>query len=140
MKELDEADVLARTIYGEARGESLDGQEAIASVVLNRLAFSQAKGRYWWGNSIAEICRKPWQFSCWNENDVNYKIITDIKDNDERFKIAKRIALRALAGFIPDKTRGSTHYHTKNVRPKWSIGKIPAAIIGGHFFYNDIER
>ncbi len=42
-------DVLARTIYGEARGESISGMEAVASVVLNRVAFSKRRRRYWWG-------------------------------------------------------------------------------------------
>ena len=41
----DDVEILARTIYGEARGESLSGQEAIASVVLNRLAFAKKKGK-----------------------------------------------------------------------------------------------
>lgn len=136
----DDEDVLARTIYGEARGENLAGQEAIASVVLNRLAFSKGKGGYWWGNSISEICLKPWQFSCWNKNDVNYKVIQNATEDDKAFALAKRIARRAVVGILKDTTGKSTHYHTKNVRPKWSIGKIPAAEIGSHFFYNDIER
>ena len=84
-----------------------------------------------------------------NANYINYinkgnsfddKIITEVDENNDVFKLAKRIAQRAVSGFLPDKTRGSTHYHTKNIRPKWSIGKIPAAEIGSHFFYNDIER
>ena len=133
-------DILARTIYGEARGEPLKGQEAIASVVLNRLAISCKKGKYWWGNSIAEICLKPWQFSCWNKNDVNYKIITEISAENSAYKLAKRVAMRAISGLIEDATYGSTHYHNKKVRPSWSIGKIPAAVIGSQFFYNDIER
>lgn len=48
-----DTDILARTIYGEARGESISGQEAIASVILNRVAFAKRRGRYWWGNTIA---------------------------------------------------------------------------------------
>ena len=62
-----ETDILARTIYGEARGESISGMEAVASVVLNRVAFANRRGRFWWGNSIAEVCRAPKQFSCWNQ-------------------------------------------------------------------------
>jgi len=136
----DDADILARTIYGEASGEKLDGQEAVASVVLNRLRFAKQKGGWWWGNSIMQICLKPLQFSCWNANDVNREKIEKVSFEDKSFKLARRIALRAIAGLLKDKTRGSTHYHTKNIRPKWSIGKIPAAQIGSHFFYNDIER
>ena len=44
------ADTLARTIWGEARNESDTGMEAVAMVVLNRVAHAQkAGGKYWWG-------------------------------------------------------------------------------------------
>ena len=46
-------DVLARTIYGEARGESISGMEAVASVVLNREAFSKRRRRYWWKSAAS---------------------------------------------------------------------------------------
>lgn len=44
---MKDVDVLARTIFGEARGETVSGMEAVASVVMNRLAFSRRRGRYW---------------------------------------------------------------------------------------------
>lgn len=134
-----ETDILARTIYGEARGESIAGMEAVASVVLNRLAFSRRRGRYWWGNSIGEICRKKQQFSCWNPDDPNSRLIRKVADTDLIFCICRRIAHRAVSGLLEDNTSGATHYHAKKVRPAWSVGKIPCAEIGGHFFYNDIE-
>ncbi len=136
----EDIDTLARTIYGEARGESVSGQEAIAEVVMNRVHFSKRRGRYWWGNTVSEVCRYPWQFSCWNQEDPNYRVITRVPDTDLIFCICKRIAARAVAGTLEDKTCGATHYHTKNVRPAWSVGKIPCAEIGRHFFYNDIEE
>ena len=61
---MKDVDVLARTIFGEARGETVSGMEAVASVVMNRLAFSRRRGRYWWGNSVVDICQSPRQFSC----------------------------------------------------------------------------
>ena len=135
----EDIDILARTIYGEARGESLSGQEAVASVVLNRVKFAKCKGRYWWGNTIAEVCRCPWQFSCWNVNDPNYKILTQDLLADKSFQVCRRIALRAIGGVLSDQTCGATHYHLRSLRPKWSIGKIPCAEIGNHIFCNDIE-
>lgn len=39
---MKDVDVLARTIFGEARGETVSGMEAVASVVMNRLAFPAA--------------------------------------------------------------------------------------------------
>lgn len=38
------ADVLARTLYGEARGESVRGKEAVAAVVMNRVRRARAAG------------------------------------------------------------------------------------------------
>lgn len=134
-----DTDILTRTIYGEARGESISGMEAIASVVLNRVAFAKRKGRYWWGNSIAEVCQYPWQFSCWNANDPNCQKLKTVNETDITFCICKRIALRSISGLLTDETNCATHYHVKKMRPKWSIGKIPCAEIGHHIFYNDIE-
>lgn len=132
-------DILAKTIFGEARGEPLSGQEAVASVIMNRVSISQKKGRYWWGNSIAEVCQKPYQFSCWNLDDPNYKILLKANEDNPIFATCKRIARRAAAGLLEDRTSGATHYHVKWLRPKWSVGKIPCAEIGNHVFYNDIE-
>ena len=134
-----DVDILARTIYGEARGESISGMEAVASVVLNRAAFSKRRGHYWWGNTVADVCRQPWQFSCWNKNDPNYRLINSVGDTDIVFCICRRIAHRAISGLLEDATGGATHYHTRTSRPAWSVGHIPCAEIGHHFFYNDIE-
>ena len=133
-------DILARTIYGEARGESITGMEAISSVIINRVNFSKRKGRYWWGNTIKEVCLKPWQFSCWNDSDPNSKLIKSVDTDDKIFAICKRISQRAVAGLIKDNTSNATHYHTKSINPKWSIGKAPCAEIGSHLFYNNIEE
>ena len=60
---------LAKTIYGEARGENIETMLAVGWVVRNRL---QAK-RY--GNSYKDVVLQPKQFSCWNKDDPNYKVI-----------------------------------------------------------------
>ena len=134
-------DILAKTIWGEARGEPLAGQEAVAMVILNRVAFSRKRGgKYWWGNDIAGVCQKPRQFSCWNTDDPNYRKLLRVNDSDPVYAACKRIAGRAAAGLLEDKTCGATHYHARNVCPRWSIGKIPCAEIGSHVFYNDIEE
>lgn len=132
--------ILAKTIYGEARGEHITGKEAIASVILNRVKFSEQNGGYWWGNSIKEVCLKPWQFSCWNKNDPNYPKLMALGDTDDVYLICKRIASRAVSGLLRDNVCGATHYHTKKITPRWSVGKIPCATIGNHVFYNDIEK
>ena len=51
-------DILARTIWAEARGDGWEGMQAVASVVLNRV-----KQNSWYGKSIVAVCLFPWQFS-----------------------------------------------------------------------------
>ena len=48
-------DILARTIYGEARGEIDEGKRAVGLCILNRY-----KSKKWFSaNTIAEVCQKP---------------------------------------------------------------------------------
>jgi spore germination cell wall hydrolase CwlJ-like protein len=135
----DAVDVLARTIYGEARGESVRGQEAVAAVIVNRAALAARRGGWWWGDDIASVCRKPYQFSCWNKGDPNRARIEAVGEGDPVFQTCLRIARRAVAGTLDDPTRGATHYHTKAVYPPWARGRAPCAEIGQHLFYNDVE-
>ncbi|TCS61682.1 cell wall hydrolase [Varunaivibrio sulfuroxidans] len=132
-------DILARTLYGEARGESLAGKEAIAAVVINRVARAKTRGGYWWGDTIAEVCQKPWQFSCWNESDPNRRKILAVRSGNRIFDSCLRIARRAEAGLLRDETKGATHYHACNINPPWARGKAASVEIGRHLFYNDIE-
>lgn len=131
-------DVLARTIWGEARGEGEPGMNAIACVVLNRVKIAQEHGKYWWGNNIIQVCQKPYQFSCWNRADPNFKKLQTVDDKDLYFATAQRIARRAVAGVLPDITGGATHYHAADSAPYWARGKRPAAIIRHHKFYHII--
>ena len=135
---------LARTIYGEARGEQAIGKRAIACVVLNR--FLSNKG-YLKGGTISETCKKHatdkrtgrvvYQFSCWDDKDPNFKKIKDATPEDlgECYEVAKE----TLTGVYHDITCGSLHYHAKNILPWWAKGKKPVIAIGGHLFYNNID-
>lgn len=134
----DAVDVLARTLWGEARGEGMAGMEAVAAVIMNRVAQARRRGRMWWGNSVAEVCRKPWQFSCWNVGDPNRAKLLAVDSTDPVFALALRIARRAAAGGLPDPTAGATHYHARGVRPEWAAGRQPMAEIGRHLFYADV--
>ncbi|MBL6934012.1 MAG: cell wall hydrolase [Alphaproteobacteria bacterium] len=139
----DAVDVLARTIYGEARGEGLRGMEAVACVVMNRVRHAQNRraigARHWWGDHVAAVCRKPFQFSCWNTNDPNRDKLFSVSAEDALFAICRRVARRAVASVLDDVTRGATHYHAKGVFPLWARGRAPSADIGNHLFYNQVR-
>lgn len=133
-------EVLARTIYGEARGEPVRGKEAVAAVVINRLRHARRLGgRFWWGNDVTAICRRPWQFSCWNEGDPNRAKVEAVTAKNKVFQTCMRIARRAVAGTLEDPTGGATHYHHHDARPPWARRRAPSAEIGNHLFYNDVE-
>lgn len=131
-----QVDVLARTLWGEARGEGAEGMEAVACVVLNRVKVARDKGGFWWGDTIIAVCQKPYQFSCWNRSDVNYKRLQDVTEkSDLHFATAMRIARRAVAGVLKDATGGADHYHEKSILPDWAAGQTPTTQIKNHIFY-----
>lgn len=130
-----EIDIMARTLWGEARGETLTGKEAVANVILNRLKLSRRRGKMWWGNSIEEICLKPSQFSCWNKGDPNYPKLSTIDQSDPQFAICQRVATRAVNGMLPDHVFGADHYHTTSILPHWAESRASLVTIGHHVFY-----
>tara|TARA_B100000780_G_C21099291_1_gene443547 strand:- start:716 stop:1204 length:489 start_codon:yes stop_codon:yes gene_type:complete len=132
-----EIDTLARTLWGEARGEGTEGMEAVACVILNRVKVAQgAGGKYWWGNNIIQVCQKPYQFSCWNRSDPNFKKLQAVEKTDLNFATALRIARRAVIGALEDTTFGATHYHAAGIEPYWARREKPCAVIGRHIFYH----
>ncbi|MFP4098816.1 MAG: cell wall hydrolase [Alphaproteobacteria bacterium] len=128
-------DVLARTLWGEARGEGSQGMHAVANVVMNRVAIAQKRGAFWWGNNVVQVCHKPYQFSCWNRADPNFIKLRNVEGSNLYFATAQRIAARALAGVLEDITGRATHYHAAHIMPYWAKDKTPCCEIGAHWFY-----
>lgn len=134
-QELD-IDILARTIWGEARGETEQGMQAIACVVMNRLKKARENNGYWWGDTVRAICQKPYQFSCWNADDPNASKIRVVDEQDPILIQARHIARRYVLGFGEDITKGATHYHTKSIRPYWVKSMEETVKICNHIFYS----
>ena len=59
-------DTLARTIFGEARGEPYLGKVAVANVVMNRVALADQHPPFGLGSAAYRMYERAWQFSCWN--------------------------------------------------------------------------
>lgn len=129
-------DILARTIWGEARGEGSAGMQAVACVVMNRVRIAQDRGgKYWWGASVIDVCQKPYQFSVWNKDDPNRDLILHVDVSDIHFATALRMARRAYHGVLDDITHKATHYHAAGIHPVWAKNEKPVTVIGGHIFY-----
>ncbi|ERN43196.1 cell Wall hydrolase [Rubidibacter lacunae KORDI 51-2] len=126
-------DVLARTIWGEARGEKRLGKTAVAWVVRNRASRSPSYG---WPPTIRQVCQQPWQFSCWNENDPNRDKLLTVNVSNSEFRESQEIAKKVLNGEIPDPTNGADHFFANYIStPDWARGQSIVAEIGVHLFY-----
>ncbi|MCA4964925.1 cell wall hydrolase [Pseudomonas sp. Y24-6] len=132
-------DILARTLWGEARGESLAGQIAVAWTIRNRVFDGKTKS--WWGEGYAGVCLKPWQFSCWNKNDPNYSYLSGAKPiPTAQYAQALKAADQVMAGTTPDPTGGATHYYATTMPkpPTWAKGAKQTLKLGQHIFFKDV--
>jgi N-acetylmuramoyl-L-alanine amidase len=132
----DDVDIMARTIMGEARGEPDEGKIAVGWVIANRVSAGK-----WYSGSVFEVCRKPYQFSCWNIGDPNLSIITKAKIGDPVFDNCLDVARKVLSQSIADPTEIATHYYANYIsEPAWA--KPPAVFtvqIGVHLFYKNVS-
>lgn len=136
-------DVLARTLWGEARGEGLAGQIAVAWTIRNRVDMDlHNDGKPdWWGEGYAGVCLKPWQFSCWNKNDPNYAYLSGAKPIPAgQLPQARKAADIVIDGLQPDPTGGATHYYATTMpkAPAWAAKARQTLKLGHHVFFKDV--
>lgn len=124
---------LSEAIYHEARGEALEGQIAVAEVILNR----RDSGKYpttvcgvvEQGTGEKYMC----QFSYFCDG-----LSDEIRDQ-KSWERAGRIARVMLDGAPRELTAGALFYHTKAVEPYWADEFYETAEIGAHLFYVEDE-
>ena len=126
-------DVLARTVFGEARGQEFKGQLAVAWVVRNRVA----RGKRF-SPTIAGVCLAALQFSCWNRNDPSFMRLMTVSVPDPAFVTALAAAGMVLTDQAPDPTMGADHYHATYVTPTWAKEMRKTVQIGAHIFYREV--
>lgn len=120
---------LTAAVYYEAASESLDGQRAVAQVVLNRLrhpAFPHnVCGVVFQGAARRTGC----QFSFTCDGSLQRK------PSAGGWARARAVAIAALSGSVYAPVGWATHYHADYVVPKWAreLGKTIA--VGRHIFY-----
>lgn len=131
-------EILARTVYGEARGETYKGKKAVAHVMINR--WRSTTGQFKRDDTLATACLRHLQFSCWDAIDEasrrNLERMLSVPPGDPVFRECYRAGLEAFDE--ADFTNGATHYHTKDILPAWAVGRVPCFGEGKHVFYNDV--
>lgn len=125
---------LTEAVYFEARGESRDGQLAVAQVVLNRVkhpAFPKSVcGVVYQGAKNRKGCQ--FSFACDGR--------AEHASESAAWRRAQKIAARALAGVVVGEIGSATHFHALRVQPSWGPGLRQTAQVGLHVFYKLTPR
>ena len=120
----EQTNCLATAVYFEARGESLEGQLAVAHVVMNRAV----SGRY--PPTWCEVVKQPAQFSF-----VRHGEFPQADINSDSWKKAEAVAELAAANIVPSVGSDVLWYHADYVAPSWRRNLQEVAQIGAHIFY-----
>jgi spore germination cell wall hydrolase CwlJ-like protein len=120
-----ETTCLATAVYFEARGESLEGQLAVARVVMNRAA----SGKY--PPDWCSVVKQPAQFSFVLRNGEFPQVDTGC----DAWAKAQAIAELAEANVVPSVGPGVLWYHADYVAPSWGSRLNMVEKIGAHIFY-----
>ncbi|WP_322965680.1 cell wall hydrolase [Sphingomonas fuzhouensis] len=119
---------LTAAIYYEANGESIDGQRAVAQVVLNR-ARHPAFPATICGVVYQGVERAHCQFSFACDGALSRPPAM------AGWARAARIAAAALSGSVYAPVGLATHYHSFAVAPAWNRAMVMTDMVGAHLFH-----
>lgn len=109
--------LLAKCVFGEARGESYVGQVAVAAVILNRVENPS------FPNTIAGVVYQPWAFTAVFDGQIN------LEPNQTAYSAAQD----AINGWDP--TYGCIYYYNPvTATNKWILSRQIVITIGKHVF------
>lgn len=112
-----DVNLLAKLIYGEARGESYVGQVAVGAVVLNRIKSSS------FPNSMSGVIYQKYAFTAVSDGQIN------LTPN----ATAKKAAQDAMNGWDP--TYGALYYYNPKIATSaWIFSRKTTVTIGNHVF------
>lgn len=127
---------LAQAIYHEARGESVEGQLAVANVIINRAMSKRYPSTICgvvYQNADKGKFRCQFTFACDGKSDNGTERTAwnrSLKLADQAFR---EFQYGDRPGVIPDSV---LFYHTTAVAPSWSNKFHRVASIGAHVFYS----
>ena len=120
---------LTEALYFEARGETVEGQYAVAEVILNRVDSSN------YPDSVCGVVNQGTgrRFAC--QFTYTCDGIPDVVIDRASCNRLGHISRIMMDGAPRDLTRGATHYHADRVNPDWARVYPRTARYGQHIFY-----
>lgn len=141
---------LVATLAGEVRGEPIEGQVAVASVIRNRVNFDiRHDGKPdWWGEGYVGVCLKPKQFSCWNDTDPNASTVYAVAEGMLTRQVMgatiaqlQWVATGIMEGILVSRVKDADHYLTARLYETitdphhWARQRAPLMRVGSHVFF-----
>jgi N-acetylmuramoyl-L-alanine amidase len=121
---------MALNIYHESRSEEMRGQVAVANVTLNRVASDR------WPDDVCSVVKQGYVKG---KSNCQFSWFCDGKPDTPTDTVAWArsvlVANDVMMGYIPDITKGATHYHAKYVKPYWAKSLTATVSFGSHIFY-----
>ncbi len=118
----DAQQCLAGAIYFESKGEPLDGQLAVAKVIMNRAA----SGRF--ARSVCGVVHQRGQFSF-----VRGGSMPPVARNSANWRTAVAVAHIAANELWKPTADNALYFHARRISPGWRMTRV--ATIGNHVFY-----
>ena len=115
---------LAGAIYFESRGEPIEGQLAVAQVVINRAESAVFPSDY------CGVVTQRAQFSFVKNGRIPIR-----RSNAGAWERARKIARIAHEGLWDSEAGDSLYFHANYVKPRWARSKQARATIKTHIFY-----
>ena len=120
---------LAVAIFFEARAEPIEGMEAVANVIINRVEDSR------YPDTVCDVVWEPKQFS-WTHDGLTDDPEAHTGHQDKlAWVTSQQVAEEALRGNLMGIT--STHYHAEYVLPFWTDIYSKDGVVGTHVFYTN---
>ena len=118
---------LATAIFFEARGEPLEGQYAVADVIMNRVEDSR------YPDNVCDVVNEPKQFSYTHDGaSDDPQSLTNVLDK-RAWGVAQEVATDALTG--APRVYKATHYLKVGIDTSWSKSYVYEGTVGQHKFY-----
>lgn len=126
----DDATCLTQAVYYEARSEGVEGEQAVAQVVMNRAHDHRYPG---------SVCGVVFQRADGGRGTCQFTFACDGSMHGSiepgAWTAARSVAQQALQGFVYEPLKNAFHYHADYVAPAWSYELPRIRKIGRHIFY-----
>mgnify|MGYP002651867651 CR=1 FL=1 len=134
VRSFGEADLRCMTlaIAYEAGNEPLAGQQAVAEVILNRLAHPA------FPKSVCGVVFQGWRRSTGCQFTFTCDGALHRRLQSRTFLAARAVAEEALSGRPSRRVPGALNYHADYVRPYWAPTLDRVAKLGAHIFYRPL--